>query len=193
MLPTLPLAILLAAFASYRGPLTIIVVLTVTGWSWGARVLRAQTLSMAHRDNIEAARAIGETDLRIIFFEILPNEIAIVTAQLLGTIIYAILSETGLEFLGLRDLTAVSWGTMLYWAGNADALLLGAWWWFVAPGLCIALLGAGLTFINFGIDEIADPRLRNEVTPIQKRPRKQRKLQDNKEAAAPDPAATGLR
>ncbi|MBO0794616.1 MAG: ABC transporter permease [Ktedonobacteraceae bacterium] len=162
VLPTLPLAILLAAFASYHGPLTIVLVLTVTGWSWGARVLRAQTLSMRNRDNIEAARSVGESNLRIIFFEILPNEIAIVAAQLLGTVIYAILAETGLEFLGLGDVNTVSWGTMLYWAGNADALLLGAWWWFIAPGLCIAILGAGLAFINFGIDEIADPRLRNE-------------------------------
>lgn len=162
VLPTLPLAILLAAFAAYRGPLTIVIVLVVTGWSWGARVLRAQTLSMRNRDYVEAAKASGESTLRIIFFEILPNEISIVAAEFLGTVIYVILAETGLEFLGLGDITSTSWGTMLYWAGNNDALLLGAWWWFLPPGLCIALLGAGLAFINFGIDEIANPRLRTE-------------------------------
>jgi peptide/nickel transport system permease protein len=170
VLPTLPLAILLAAFAAYRGPLTIVIVLTVTGWSWGARVLRAQTLSMRSREYVEAARASGESALHIIFFEILPNEIAIVAAQLLGTVIYAILAETGLEFLGLGDITNTSWGIMLYWAGNNDALLLGAWWWILPPGLCIAILGAGLAFINFGIDEIANPRLRKESKP--KRARK---------------------
>ena len=169
VLPTLPLAILLAAFSASRGSLTLIFVLTITGWSWGARVLRAQTLSMRNRDNVEAARASGESALRIIFFEIFPNEIAIVAAQLLGTIIYAILAETGLEFLGLGDITGSSWGTMLYWAGNADALILGAWWWFLAPGLCIAILGAGLTFINFGIDEIANPRLRSEPKTVRQR------------------------
>lgn len=162
VLPTLPLTILLAAFIAYKGPLTIAIVLTITGWSWGARVLRAQTLSMRNRECIEAARATGESSLRIIFFEILPNEIAIVAAQLLGTVIYAILAETGLEFLGLGDITSTSWGNMLYWAANNDALLLGAWWWFLAPGLCIAILGAGLAFINFGIDEIANPRLRKD-------------------------------
>jgi peptide/nickel transport system permease protein len=162
VLPTLPLAILLAAFAAYRGPLTIVIVLVVTGWSWGARVLRAQTLSMRNRDYVEAAKASGENTLHIIFFEILPNEISIVAAELLGTVIYAILAETGLEFLGLGDITSTSWGTMLYWAGNNDALLLGAWWWFLPPGLFIAILGAGLAFINFGIDEIANPRLRTE-------------------------------
>ena len=169
VLPTLPLTILLAAFIVYKGPWTIAIVLTVTGWSWGARVLRAQTLSMRSRDCVEAARATGESSLRIIFFEILPNEIAIVAAQLLGTVIYAILAETGLEFLGLGDITSTSWGTMLYWAANNDALLLGAWWWFLAPGLCIAVLGAGLAFINFGIDEVANPRLRSEPSSPLKR------------------------
>lgn len=161
VLPTLPLAIVLATFLPYKGPLTIGFVTVVTGWSWGARVLRAQTLSMRNREFVEAADISGEHPLRIIFFEIFPNEIAIVAAELLGTVIYAILAETGLEYLGLGDLNGVSWGTMFYWAANNDALLLGAWWWFVAPGICIAVLGAGLAFINFGIDEIANPRLRS--------------------------------
>jgi peptide/nickel transport system permease protein len=160
VLPTLPLAIVLASFLPYKGPLTIGFVLMITGWSWGARVLRAQTLSLRNREFVTAAKAAGEPDWRIIFFEIFPMEIGVVVAQLLGTIIYVILAEAGLEFLGLGDLGSVSWGTMLYWAGNNDALLLGSWWWFVPPGLCIAVLGMGLAFLNFGIDEIANPRLR---------------------------------
>src|SRR5438552_2157415 len=138
------------------------IVLPVTGWSWGSRLLRAQTLSMRSSDYVESTKASGESNLRIIFYEILPNETSIVAAELLGTVIYAILAATGLEFLGLGDITRTSWGTMLYWAGNNDALLLGAWWWFLPPGLCIAILGAGLAFVNFGIDEVANPRLRTE-------------------------------
>ncbi len=65
----------------------------------------------------------------------------------------------------MGDANAVSWGTMFYWAQKADALLLGLWWWFIPPGLCIAVLGAGLALINFGIDEIANPRLRTEPVP----------------------------
>lgn len=175
VLPGLPLAIVLAAFIPYKGPLTIGFVTVITGWSWGARVLRAQTLSMRSREFVEAAKASGETSMRVIFFEILPNEIAIVAAELLGTIIYAILAETGLEYLGLGDVTSVSWGTMFYWAGNNDAILLGAWWWILPPGLCIAVLGAGLAFINFGIDEIANPRLRKEAKPKVMEPGKTRK------------------
>ncbi len=162
VIPAMPLAIVLAAYLPFRGPLPIAIIVTFTGWAWGARVLRAQTLSMRRREFVEAARASGESALRIIFVEILPNEIAIVAAGLVGTVIYAILAQVGLEFLGLGDVTTVSWGTIFYWAQNNEALLLGAWWWFLAPGCCVALLGAGLAFINFGIDELANPRLRRE-------------------------------
>src|SRR6266487_3819318 len=162
VIPAMPLAIILAANFPLRGPLPIAIIITIIGWAWGARVLRAQTLSMRRREFVEAARASGETALRIVFAEILPNEIAIVAAGLVGTVIYAILAQVGLEFLGLSDVTTVSWGTIFYWAQNNEALLLGAWWWFLAPGCCVALLGAGLAFINFGIDELANPRLRRE-------------------------------
>src|SRR5215471_7997327 len=165
VLPTLPLAILLAAFLPNKGPLAIGFVLVITGWSWGARVLRSQTLSLRNRDCIEAARASGESTWRIIFYEILPNQTSIVAAQFFGTVIYVILAETALEYLGLGDITASTWGNMLFSASNNSALLLGAWWWFLPPGLCIAILGAALTFVNFGIDEIANPRLRNEREP----------------------------
>ena len=164
VMPALPLAIVLSGYlelTNLRGPVPVAIVLVITGWAWGARVLRAQTLSMRQRDFVSAARASGENPLYIIFAEILPNEIAIVFSSLIFTVIYAILAEIGLEFLGLSDVTVPSWGNILYWASNGNALLLEAWWWFVPPGLCIALLGAGLAFINFGIDEITNPRLRD--------------------------------
>lgn len=160
VMPALPLAIVLAGYVPIHGPLPVALVISFTGWAWGARVLRAQTLSMRKREFVEAARTTGERWHRIIFWEILPNEIAIVASSLVFTIIFAILTEIGLEFLGLSDVTLNSWGNMLYWASNSNALMLGAWWWFLPPGLCIALLGAGLAFINFGIDEITNPRLR---------------------------------
>jgi peptide/nickel transport system permease protein len=161
VIPALPLTIVIAGYITVRGPLPVAIVISLTGWAWGARVLRAQTLSMRRREFVEAARASGESTFRLIFAEILPNEIAIVASSLIFTIIYAILAEIGLEFLGLSDVTVTSWGNMLFWAANNEALLLGAWWWIVPPGLCIALLGAGLTLINFGIDEITNPRLRD--------------------------------
>lgn len=160
VMPALPLMIVLAGYVPVHGPLPVALVISFTGWSWGARVLRSQTLSLRRREFVQAARASGEHWYRVVFWEILPNEIAIVVSSLIFTIIFAILAAIGLEFLGLSDVTLNSWGNTLYWASNNNALLLGAWWWFLPPGLCIALLGAGLAFINSGIDELSNPRLR---------------------------------
>ncbi|HLI69742.1 MAG TPA: ABC transporter permease [Ktedonobacteraceae bacterium] len=168
VLPGFPLAVVLAAYVPAKGPLTVALVIALTSWAYQARVLRAQTLSMRQRDFVEAARSNGESTWRIIFFEIFPNEIAIVAAGFVGTAIYVILAAAGLEFLGLGDVSVIDWGTMFYWAQNNDALLLGAWWWYAAPGMCIALLGAGLALINFGIDEVANPRLRSETRLIRR-------------------------
>ena len=162
VLPGLPLIVVLAAYVPTRGPFTVAMVIAVTSWAFNARVLRAQTLSLRQRDFVEAARSSGESLWRILFLEILPNESTVVASAFITTVIYVILAAAGVEFLGLGDVTTVDWGTMFYWAQNNNALLQGAWWWFVAPGLCIALLGAGLTLLNFGMDEIADPRLRGE-------------------------------
>lgn len=160
VLPALPLIIVLAGYLPQRGVVSVAVVIATTGWAWGARVLRAQTLSIRRRDFVEAARATGEGPMRIIFFEIMPVLLPVIATSFLATVVGAILAEAGLSFLGLSDLSTVSWGSMLYFAQNGQALLLGAWWWFIPPGLCIALIGAGLGLVNFGIDEIANPRLR---------------------------------
>jgi len=160
VIPALPLLIVLAGYLPNKGSLSIAAVIAVTGWAWGARVLRAQTLSIRNRDYVEAARLTGESTLRIIFAEILPNEIAIIASGFLFTVIFAILTEAGLAFLGLANVSEWSWGTMLYWAQNGEALQVGAWWWFIPPGLCIALVGTALSLINFGIDEFINPRLR---------------------------------
>ncbi|HLI91033.1 MAG TPA: ABC transporter permease [Ktedonobacteraceae bacterium] len=162
VVPALPLAVVLAAYFP-RGPLTIAVVITVTSWAYGARLLRSQTLSMRSREFVTAARASGESTWRIIFYEILPNEASIVATIFITTTIAVVLFWASLQFLGLADVSDVNWGSMLYWAQQADGLFQGFWWWFVPPGLCIAILAAGLSLINFGIDEISDPRLGSAV------------------------------
>jgi len=159
VIPALPLVIVLAGYLHGAGTLAVAVVIAVTSWPWTARILRAQTLSLRRRDYIRAARVVGESANRIIWFEIVPNEIPLIAAQFLITVIYAILIQAGLAFLGVGSVTTWSWGTMLYWAQNASALASGAWWWFVPPGLCLALLGTGLALMNFGVDEVANPRL----------------------------------
>ena len=161
VMPGLPLMVVLAAWLP-PGPMTILSVLVLTGWAWNARVLRAQTMSLAQRDFVLAAKVSGESSLRIVTAEILPNMLSLMTSSFIGATIYAIGAQVGLEFLGLGDISKVTWGTNLYWASNDSALLLGSWWTFVPTGVCIALLGFGLTLINFGVDEIANPQLATE-------------------------------
>jgi ABC-type dipeptide/oligopeptide/nickel transport system permease subunit len=160
VIPALPLLIVVTGYLKGSGAVTIAIVIAATGWAWGARILRAQTLSIRNRDYVQSARLVGERRLRIILFEVLPNELAIVASSFLFTVLFAILTQVSLAFLGLVNVNQWSWGVMLYWAQNNEALNLGAWWWFAPPGLCVALVGTALVMLNFGIDEFIDPRLR---------------------------------
>ena len=161
VLPALPLLVVILGYLPHTGELPTAIVLSVLGWPWGARVIRAQTLSLRGRDFVAAARESGENTRRIIFYEILPNEIGLIAASFVGTVLYAILTSVALAFLGVSDLSSWSYGTMLYWAQNGNAVELNAWWWYVPPGLCVALLGMSMVLLNFGLDELGNPRLRS--------------------------------
>jgi len=126
-------------------------VLSILGWPWGARVIRAQTLTIRGRDFIAASRETGEKTWRIILFEIIPNEVSLIAASFVNTVLYAIGASVALAFIGVTNLNSWSLGTMLYWAESQQALQLGAWWWFVPPGLAVALIGTGLVDFSGGI------------------------------------------
>ncbi|HEX3590990.1 MAG TPA: ABC transporter permease [Pseudonocardiaceae bacterium] len=163
VIPGLPLLIVLAAYlpkSTSSNPLVLALIISVTGWAFGARVLRAQTLSLRRRDYVDSARVIGEKRMRIIGAEILPNLTAIVASSFVFTVLYAIGTYVALAFLGVVDPANWSWGGMLFWAESQNAAQVNAWWWFLPPGLCIALLGTSLALLNFGIDEFINPRLR---------------------------------
>jgi peptide/nickel transport system permease protein len=160
IVPALPLLVTLAAFIGSGNLGYFLLVLTVTGWAWPARIFRSQTLSLREKDFVSAARVSGEGSARIIFREILPNMTSIVAASMFGSALYAIGAQAGLEFLGLGNPSAVTWGTNLFWAGNNAGLLTGAWWTFVPAGACIALVAFACALVNYGIDEVTNPRLR---------------------------------
>lgn len=161
VIPQLPLIIIVAGQVPGAGGVTVAVIIALTGWAWGARVLRAQTLSLRRRDFVQAARANGESGWRIVLAEIMPNLTAIIAAGFVGTVNFAVISQITLAFLGVTPISDWNWGTILFWAQNNLALQRGAWWWFVPAGLCIALLGMALALVNFGIDEFVNPRLRS--------------------------------
>lgn len=160
VLPALPLLVVVLGYLPHASELTTAIVLSVLGWAWGARVIRAQTLSLRRRDYVAAASEIGERKWRIIVFEILPNEVGLIAACFVGTVLYAILTSVALAFIGVGDLSSWSLGSMLYWAQNGNAVQLGAWWWYLPPGVAVALLGMSLVLLNFGLDELGNPALR---------------------------------
>jgi peptide/nickel transport system permease protein len=160
VIPTFPLIIVIAAYAG-KGNLTVmILVLVVTGWSYGARQLRAQALSLRNRDFLESARVRGERASYIIAVEVLPTMTSLILANFLGVALYAVLTAAGLQFIGLGDNNSMSWGTMLHWAQSNSALQTGQPLWVVAPGLCVAALGASFALVNYAFDEISNPALR---------------------------------
>jgi len=161
LMPGLPLMVIIAAWLP-PSPFSIMGVLVLTGWAWNARVLRSQVLSLRERDYVNAAIITGESNIKVIIFQIWPQMLSLIMAAFIGATVYSIGAQVGLEFLGLGDVDKVTWGNNLYWATNDLALLTGSWWTFVPTGLGIALVSFGLTLINYGIDEIANPRLLSE-------------------------------
>jgi peptide/nickel transport system permease protein len=163
VIPGLPLLIVITAYIHQSGTWSLIFVLGLTGWAWGARVLRSQTLTYVRRDFVVAAKLAGASHWYIVIHEILPNMLSLVVANLMFGTLGALLATASLQFLGLGNPDAMSWGTMLFWAENGEALLNGAWWWIVAPGAAVALVGASMALMNFGVDELSNPRLRQAL------------------------------
>jgi ABC-type dipeptide/oligopeptide/nickel transport system permease subunit len=166
VIPQLPLLVVIAVYVPFKGDnpsaaaLTMIIVITITGWAWGARVIRAQTLTLRSRDFVQAAIVAGEPQWRIIFREIMPNMISLLANTLILSTMGAILTEAALDYLGIGSQNQVTWGTMLNKAQANSALFSGEWWSFVFPGLAIALTAMSLIFMNYGVDLVSNPQLR---------------------------------
>jgi peptide/nickel transport system permease protein len=163
VLPSLPLLIILAAYLQGGSVFVLIAVIVVTGWAWGAKVLRAQAITLRERPFVQASRISGESRWHIVLTHIVPNMLGIIVSNFFGAALFAVLAEAGLEFIGLGNINDVTWGTMLYWAQEGNAVLLGEWVWLLVPGLCLALVGTSLGLLNFAVDEIANPRLRRQA------------------------------
>jgi peptide/nickel transport system permease protein len=158
--PSFPLLLIIAAYLPNSGVIVLIAILVITGYAYGARQLRAQALSLRSRDYLEAARVRGERRAYIIAVEIIPNMTPLIVAAFLGTAVYNVLFSAGLQFIGFGNPNSVSWGTMLYWAQNNEALAIGEYLWALMPGLGIAILGAAFALLNYAFDEIGNPALR---------------------------------
>jgi peptide/nickel transport system permease protein len=160
VIPLFPLLIVITAYAHGGSTLVLIVVITATSWSYTARQLRSQALSLRSRDYLEAARVRGERSFYVILVELIPTMTSLIVASFLTNALYAVLFSSSLQFIGLGDPNTQSWGTMLYWAENEAALQTGQPMWAIAPGFCIAALGAAFALLNYAFDEIGNPALR---------------------------------
>jgi len=167
VIPTFPLIIIFATYAGKSTLIVVLIVLVVTGWSYGANQMRAQMLSLRNREFLESARVRGERRTYIIFAEALPTMTSLIVAIFLGAALYSLLTAAGLQFIGLGDPDSSSWGTMLYWSESQSALQTGMPLWSIAPGLCVALLGISFALLNYAFDELGNPALR----PVRRRRR----------------------
>jgi peptide/nickel transport system permease protein len=159
VIPGLPLMVVIGSYIA-TGPVSVALVLALTGWAWPARVLRTVAQSLRARDFVAAAVISGEGRVRLFFGELLPNMLPVIASSFVGAALYALGALVGLEFLGMGDVDRVTWGTIFYWARNDAALLTGSWWTFVPPGLCVGLVGFALALLGSGFDQLANPRLR---------------------------------
>jgi len=161
VVPALPLMVTLAAYAPGGGSeWMVIIVIAITGWAGAARLKRAQILTLRNREYIQAARMAGDGTFHVIFREIAPNMTSLIVVGFIGAVGGAIGAEAGLAFLGIGNPDTISWGTMLYWANTDGALLTGGFARLIVPGLLLALLTTALTFVNFGVDALSNPHLR---------------------------------
>ena len=162
VVPGLPLMIVLTAYIQGHSVWTIVLVVAFTSWATGARVIRSQVKTLRAREFVTSAVFSGERMFRVAFREILPNMTSLVAASFFAAATAAVLAEASLEFLGLGNPATVSWGTILYAAQQQNALLTGQWLMVFAPGLAIVLLMVSFTLINFGVDVLSNPRLREK-------------------------------
>lgn len=169
VLPTFVLALILAPIVldvigggseifGVRSTLVVIViVIGVTSWATTARIIRSQTLSVKERAFVDRARVIGASPWHIMWVHILPNVLGLVVANAVLVFAGAILTETTLAFIGLGDPFAPSWGQLLGSAQASGAPGLGAWWWYVPPGICIVLVVLAFTLIGGALDDLLNP------------------------------------
>ena len=133
----------------------LILVLGLTSWPAIARVVRAQTLSLVRREFVDAARALGAKDMRILVRYVLPGALPAALVIISINAAGVILLEAGLSFIGLGDPQRMSWG---YLANNAQRFLRVAWWVALFPGAAIALAVLGHNLLGDGLNDLLDPR-----------------------------------
>jgi peptide/nickel transport system permease protein len=162
VMPTLLVVLMLAALFGRLNIWTIVLMIALFRWPGVSRVIRAQTLSLKQRPFIDAARVAGASHLRIVFRHILPNVLPLAFLYMTFRVTSAIVIEAALAFLGFGDPGTVSWGMMLQWVWKTGHMFRAPWW-LLPPGICISLITLAFYMLGRAMDEVLDPRLRDET------------------------------
>lgn len=157
VIPSFPLLVILSVFLP-KTLQTTILILSILGWPYLARVIRSQTLTLRERQYVLASKLAGMSGTRIIMRDIIPILVPIIFINAIFIAVGGVVAQAGLAFFGLGDLRSVNWGTMLYYFFNQDGIAYKAWWWLLPPGIGIVVLGLGANFLSNGIYEITKPQ-----------------------------------
>lgn len=154
---TFPFLLLLILIVYLLGSSLTLIILAIglTGWTGTARIVRSETLSLRTREFILASKALGASDLRIIFYHLLPNTLSSIIVLATLSIPGAILAEAALSFIGLGDPSVASWGNILNAGQNS---LQTAWWVAVEPGIMLFLTVLSFNFLGDGLRDAFDPK-----------------------------------
>lgn len=158
-IPSFPVLIIMAAFWRDMPLIAVAILVGIFEWTGGARRIRAQTMSLRGRDFTTALKTVGESRWRIVTVEVMPHLVGIVSPMFLSAIAAGVGMQASLAMLGIGSAGEPSWGLIINYAFQQNALFRGMWWWFVPPGLALALLGFATTMVNFGLDEVTNPTL----------------------------------
>jgi peptide/nickel transport system permease protein len=162
-IPSLLVLIILAAAVRVVSLEMMALIIATFAWMGPARVIRAQVLTLRERSFIELAKLSGESNMNIIFKELMPNLMPYVLAAFVGSLLGSILAATGLEFLGLGPANISTLGNILFWQDFYNALIRGMYWWWGPPIVIFVLLFTGLFLASMGLDEWANPRLKERA------------------------------
>ena len=159
-IPFVPFALIFLALAGPSvGNIVLVIILFL--WRTTARVVRSQVLSLKERPFVWGARAIGASNLRIIYLHIAPNVLPLAFLYVALGVASGVLLEAGLSFLGFGDPLVPTWGQMLNGAFVSGATRR-AWWWVLPPGIALSLFVSATYMVTRAYEEILNPRLREQ-------------------------------
>jgi peptide/nickel transport system permease protein len=165
-MPAFLILILMASSLSDPNEMEVLemgLIVSATAWAFPTRAIRSQVMSMRERPFVMMAKLSGMGGPEIILKELMPNLLPYLVMSMAQSVYGGVMGSLGLQALGIGDRRQPFLGMTIYWLNYYAAFLRGMWWWILEPVGVIILLLTSLTLISFGLDEVANPRVRRRV------------------------------